>query len=107
MIDTYVIDAKGVPTIVKDPDAVLDYTMDWTAWLKDINDTISTDIDAVTIILSDMSGAVIASQSNTSYAATVWLSGGTLGVTFSVTFRIKTAGGRTDDRTIAIKVKQR
>ena len=36
-----------------------------------------------------------------------WISGGTAGTTYRVTCRIVTAGGRTDDRSIFIKVKER
>jgi hypothetical protein len=37
----------------------------------------------------------------------VWLGGGDEGVTYLVTNRIVTLGGRTDDRTICVKVKDR
>jgi len=34
MTDTYVVDSKGRSVIVKDPNAVLDYSWDWTDWLE-------------------------------------------------------------------------
>lgn len=85
---------------VKDPDAVLDYQLDWSAWLPD-GDTIVTS----TWIVQD--GIVKDSDSHTDTAATVWLSGGTLGTTYAVTNRISTVEGRTDDRTIRITVRDR
>jgi hypothetical protein len=37
----------------------------------------------------------------------VWLSGGTVGERYTVTTRITTSAGRTDDRSIEIWVRQR
>jgi len=84
---------------IKDPDAVLDYSIDWSAWL-------GTD----TIIVSTWTvptGIVKASDSQTTTVTTIWLSGGTDGTAYSVVNRIVTAGGRTDDRTLIIEVAQR
>jgi hypothetical protein len=85
----------------KDPDAILDYTFDWTAYLLPLIDTIST----VTFVLS--SGITKVSQSNTTTKATAFISGGTLDATETLTCRIVTAGGRTDDRTISLKIVNR
>ena len=84
----------------KDPDAVLDYTVDWTEYLTAISDTISS----VTWILS--SGITKVSQSNTTTTATAFVSGGVSDVE-TLTCRIVTAGGRTDDRTIQLKIVSR
>ena len=46
-------------------------------------------------------------DTHTATKATVWLSGGQAGATYTVTNRIVTTGGRTDDRSIAIKVEDR
>lgn len=83
----------------KDVDAVLDYTVDWSAWLD--GDTISTS----TWEADD--GITIDSDTNTATTATVWLSGGTLGATYRITNHIVTAAGREDDRTITVKAYQR
>jgi hypothetical protein len=86
-------------TFVKDPDAVLDYQVNWAAWLG--ADTIST---------SDWSaaaGITVDSESETTTAATVWLSGGTAGEEYAVRNRIVTAAGRTDDRTLTIVVEEK
>lgn len=42
MTDTYVVDSKGRPVIVKDPNAVLDYSWDWTDWLLPTIDKITS-----------------------------------------------------------------
>lgn len=101
--DTYIISSAGKATIKKDPDAILDYSWDWTAYLATISDTISS----VTFTLTSPATTtplVKTAQSNTSLIAKAFLSGGTLGATETCTCRIVTAGGRTDDRTIYLKI---
>lgn len=88
-----------MPFYQKDPDAVLDYTIDWSTWLGD--DTIATSGWTVPTGLTEDS------DSNTTTTATVWLSGGTVGTVYTVTNEITTAGGRTDDRSIQIFVTER
>lgn len=101
-VDTYVVDAvTGKATILKDPDATLDYSFDWTAWLLAISDTISSKSFIV------VAPIVIVSQSVVGGICTVFLSGGVVGTTYPVVNRIVTAGGRTEDRTIYLKIKDR
>ena len=85
----------------KDPQAVLDYTIDWTKWLDEVSDTIATSTWTVP------TGLTKVTESNTSKLATVWLSGGTVGTNYTVTNRITTAGGRTDDRSITTRGRER
>lgn len=84
-------------TYTKDPDEVLDYQFNWATWLG--TDTIST--STVTV----EPGITKDSDSNTTTAATVWLSGGTAGANYTITNEITTAGGRTKEATILIKVR--
>jgi hypothetical protein len=88
-------------TFTKDPDAVLDYSVDWSLWLA--GDEISTS----EWILED--GALLeqSTATNSTTKATVWLRGGQAGTTYLVTNRVVTVGGRTDDRTISVKVEDR
>jgi hypothetical protein len=81
---------------IQDPDATLDYVIDWSTWLG--ADTISDSSWSAT------SGITIDSDSNTTTTATVWLSGGTPGQTYAVTNHIITAAGREDDRTLFIRI---
>lgn len=83
----------------KDPDAILDYAVDWATWLG--SDTIATSAWVVP------SGITEVSDTNTSTVAVIWLSGGTAGSTYNIVNRITTAGGRTEDRTIVIRVQER
>jgi len=86
-------------TFAKDPDAVLDYSVDWTRWLA--GDEITTSEWIVG------SGLTKASETNSPTKATVWILGGAAGQSYSVTNRITTTGGRTEDRSFLIKVEER
>jgi hypothetical protein len=80
----------------KDPAAILDYVVDWTAWLG--TDTISQSTWTV------QSGITQVTATNTTKLATIWVSGGAAGTTYTLTNRITTVGGRTDERSITITV---
>ena len=91
------------PTILKDPLANLDYSFDWTDWLAKLGgDTIAAvialvaDSPSVTLGLPLVSGAVV----------TVFIAGGTLGMTHRVTCQIRTAAAtpRIDERSIYRKM---
>lgn len=102
--ETYVKTGTGASTkytITKDPDSVLDYTFDWEDWLALIVDTLAShSVEVETGIVCDSSSIV---------ADTViaWISSGTVGTTYRVTCRVVTTSGRTDDRSIFIKIKER
>ena len=85
---------------VHDPDAVLDYTIDWAGVIGD--DPLSTSAWAVT------AGDVTIDSDTLSGSLTqVWVSGGTPGVTAELTNHIVTVDGREDDRTITLVIKER
>jgi len=84
----------------KDPNEVLDYTVDWTNRLD--GDTISSS----SAVLEE-GDVTIDSQSFSGANQTVWLSGGTENVTSIVTLRVETAGGRTYDEAIKVKLKDK
>lgn len=86
-------------TYTKDPDAVIDYPFDWSDWLE-TGDTIQT----VTVTVS--SGLTKDSVTFTTSAVIVWVSGGTAGSVYTIACRIVTAGGRTDERTIRVLVRE-
>jgi len=87
-------------TFIKDPDAVLDYRIDWSEWLAaaEVIDTSTVTVPA---------GITLDSDSSDDTTATAWLSGGTAGETYTVTSRIVTDQGRTDDRSITIRILER
>jgi hypothetical protein len=81
----------------KDPSDVLDYEIDWAMALD--TDTIQTSVWTVP------AGFTINSQSHTATTATVWLSGGNVGVQ-KITNKITTAGGRTIERSVQMNVEE-
>jgi hypothetical protein len=107
MTDTFVQDTKtGKWSITKDPNAVLDYVEDWTAWLDGVSDSIST---ATVVATGSDPATTIHVDSSVISGKTVvaWISGGVAGETVSLRYRITTAAGRTDDRTVWLKIKER
>lgn len=84
-------------TFLKDPDATLDYRIDWSGWLG--QDTIDTSIVAVS------TGLTLSMTSHDEDSTTLWLSGGALGREYAATNRITTAAGRTADRTLIFKIR--
>ena len=85
---------------LKDPSAVLDYVFDWSGWLA-IGETITDHT-----ITAD-TGITVDSSTELDGKVTVWLSGGTAGINYKVACLITTSAGRTDERTIWIKVTNR
>lgn len=86
----------------KDPDAKLDYAIDWTAWLVD-GDTLTAATWTVPTGITQATPA----PSVAANKATIWLSGGTVGTSYLITCHGTTAQGREDDRSITILVKNR
>lgn len=74
----------------KDPDEVLDYYFDWAAVLASGETVVSSVVALVTA-----AGLVLNSQSNTTTRSTLWVSGGTDGLTGVFTATVQTSGGRT------------
>jgi len=84
---------------IKDPQATLDYTVDWSAWFKaGSTDTIAS---AVWILTP---GITKVSQSLSATTATIKVSGGALGKVYTVTCRVTTVAGLTDDYSFEILV---
>ena len=84
---------------IKDPNATLDYNVNWLPYLG--TDTIATSTWTVPV------GLTLVTHTQTAATTTAWLSGGTVGTRYALLNRITTVGGRTDDRTIYVKVKER
>lgn len=83
----------------KDPQAILDYSIDWTSFLETA-ETIATSQWFTT------SGITVDVTGHTTKVATIWVSGGTLGQSYELTNRITTSNtpARVDERTIIITI---
>lgn len=85
---------------LKDPDAVLDYAVDWTSWLVG-----SDDISASTWTVD--AGISVESDSHDGYIAKVVVSGGTVGAVYKAVNHIVTTEGLEDDRTILFRIVEK
>lgn len=83
----------------KDPNEVLDYSIDWSARLD--GDVIAT------VAWSFPAGITQGAASDTDTVATTFVLGGTEGESYSIGCRITTTGGRTMDETVKLKIKTR
>lgn len=84
----------------KDPNATLDYTINWSSWLA-AGETISTSTWTVP------AGLTKVSDTKTTNTTTIWLSEGTLYERYQVVNRIVTSANRTEDRTLYLLVVNR
>lgn len=95
--------------IEKDPDARLDYTVDWSDWVVG-SQTITNSHWTISTIASDPS-PLVEFKSNVltagDHRCTVYLANGSVGNTYTVTNRITDADGIRDERYFRIIVKQR
>ena len=87
----------------KDPNDVLDYVIDWTARLDPDTDTIQSSLWIVPDGITKNSDQIMSGSKKTK----IWLSGGSVSITYSFVNRVTTVGGRTMDQTVKIKVKEK
>lgn len=101
IVDTY-IERGGKKIFPHDPNETTDYPFDWSQWLaRSGNDTI-TNAEAVLEAPLELDHIGFDTQH-----ATIWVKGGAAGALARVTCRITTAGGRVQDRSIFLQVKER
>jgi hypothetical protein len=90
----------------KDPDARLDYEVDWGSSYLEDGETIASSVWAIDsapdAILTIGTGDYV--PTNTTTTATVWLLGGTAGKIYLVRNRITTSENRIDDETLRVYV---
>jgi hypothetical protein len=87
-------------TYLKDPDATLDFGVDYSDWLDD-----GDAIDASTWTVQ--TGLTVGDDEIGDGFTVVWLSGGTAGESYLVTNHIETTEGRIDDRSFTVLCEQR
>jgi len=101
----------SIATKIKDPDAVLDFKFDFKTetngrgfadWLESGETITSATITVESGLTKDSK-----SITDTGTTVSVWLSGGTAGVEYTVACKIVTSAGRTDERTGTISVEER
>ncbi|MBC7520238.1 MAG: hypothetical protein H7268_03980 [Sandarakinorhabdus sp.] len=89
---------------VKDPAALVDYAVDWTAGYL-VNQTITS--SAWRVVPDGAGTIVVEAQSIEPGRTTATLSGGRNGCLYHVTNTVGTSDGRTDERTLVVRVEDR
>ena len=89
----------GISWPNKDPNEVLDYTIDWDGRLG--GDTIASSAWTVP------AGITKDSDTMADATTTIWLSGGTHNTKYTLENRITTEGGRTLDQSVKILIRNR
>jgi hypothetical protein len=85
---------------LKDPDATLDYSFDWATWL-------GTDQITASVWSVDINDAVVGATSFTNTTTMAFVSGGLPGQRVTLSNRITTLGGRIDERSMTLKIRER
>ncbi len=106
MVDTQIIESSG-QVFYKDPNAVLDFVIDWDGAAADGGPWLATGETISTTTWTVATGITKDSDSKTTTTATIWLSGGTAGTDYTVACKITTSDSRTDERTLLIQVRDR
>lgn len=88
----------------KDPHAVLDYSVDWTDALAE-GETMT--VSEWRIEPEEDGGPVVAGESGAGAVRTATLSGGVAGHRYRLSNRITTSAGRSDERSLTIRIVQR
>lgn len=86
--------------VEKDPDSVMDFMIDWGDWLLDNNtDMILTSTWAVPV------GVTVVNDQIVDDFTVLWLGASTAGLRIPITNRITTAGGRVQDQSFTLIVR--
>ncbi|HEX6273438.1 MAG TPA: hypothetical protein VFZ53_10365 [Polyangiaceae bacterium] len=96
-------------TLLKDPSAKLDYTIDFGGWLES-DETISTATWSRSPVGITISGGSYApSISSDGKSCTVWLESGTAGTEYTITVQVTTnnSPARIDERSFKVQVENR
>lgn len=96
------------PGYSHDPDAILDYPFKWAEFLADSHDSIATATVTPSTIDDDLSpltvSLVTVAENGTDVVA--WISGGTLGMSYTCVCHVVTNDGREEDQSINIVIQE-
>lgn len=89
-------------SFIKDPSALLDYSWDWSAWLAEVADAISSATVAVPAGLTAVGAPVVGDT-----VVTQRVSGGVVDSVYTLVCQITTDGGLVDERSIHLTIADR
>ena len=90
-----------IASFTKNASDLLDYTIDWSAWLASASNSADTIVASTWSVPAAMS---VQASTHTSSSATGWLDGGIPGANHVAVNQITTAGGRVVSREILISI---
>lgn len=88
--------------VLKDPGAIQQHGMDWTAWLQD-----GETITGTPEVVSDDPALLIDNISHSAGIVRWRVREGIAGTNYAVTCKIQTSDGRADERSLQYKVRER
>lgn len=94
----------------KDPNDVLDYSIDWSDYLA-VGETVASVVHSISAVSGDASPLAIdttkpdSGESVTASGSLVWLKNGTAGNIHYITAKITTSANRVWDRKVKLKIK--
>ena len=91
--------------LLKDPEAVLDYAIDWGAQYLDQGDLITD--SSWSVDPDEPDGVSVAASSFGDSISTVQVAGGVPGRLYRLANRVTTQSGRVDERSILLRVEKR
>jgi len=91
--------------MIKDPNATLDFKVDWSEWL-DVGESVTAATWLVPSGLTEETSPPYG-QLTDATSSTIWLSGGEAGGAYLVTCRVTTSSDRIDDRSFWILGRDR
>ena len=90
--------------VLKDPDAVLDYLIDWGAEYLGVDQLSNTEWS---VVPAEPGGITVVSGEFDGRSSTVKASGGVPGHVYRLVNRVELISGRVDSRSITVRVEQR
>lgn len=91
--------------LLKDPDAILDYSIDWGAEYLTAGDLLAQ--SDWSVIPEEAGGVAIVGNDFDASISTVKAGGGVAGKVYRLVNQVVTQSGRTDDRSIVLRVEKR
>ena len=96
----------------KDPDAVLDYLVDFASKTNNNGKEDYLEIGEVILTITSFTSSpditvVSATKVNADTSVLLWISGGTLNQLYTITVRVVTSLGRTDDRSFQLQIVEK
>jgi hypothetical protein len=93
-----------VAIFVKDPDAVIDYAVDWSAGYL-VGQEVAQSLWTVAPV--EPGGVTVEAATQTAGKTVATLSGGIAGHIYRITNLVRFSDGRSDERTLVVRVEER